>query len=43
VSELTLHAPARRDRLNHRARYLAWVTIGYNAIEGVVAVAAVDG
>jgi divalent metal cation (Fe/Co/Zn/Cd) transporter len=31
---------AEGDRLNQRARLLAWATVGYNAIEGVVAVAA---
>jgi divalent metal cation (Fe/Co/Zn/Cd) transporter len=40
VSELTLLAPQRRERLNRRARQLAWATIGYNAAEGIVALAA---
>ncbi len=30
----------RRDTLHRRARWLAWITIGYNAAEGVVAVLA---
>jgi divalent metal cation (Fe/Co/Zn/Cd) transporter len=40
VSELTLSASGRRARLNRQARHLAWITIGYNAVEGIVAVAA---
>jgi divalent metal cation (Fe/Co/Zn/Cd) transporter len=40
VSELTLLAPPRRNRLNRRARRLAWTTICYNAVEGIVALAA---
>jgi len=30
----------RRRQLNRRARLLAWITIGYNAVEGVVALTA---
>lgn len=33
-------APERRDQLEHRGRLLALLTIGWNAIEGVIAVAA---
>jgi divalent metal cation (Fe/Co/Zn/Cd) transporter len=33
-------APARRGALQRRARWLAWATIGYNTLEGVVAIAA---
>ncbi|HEU5158654.1 MAG TPA: cation transporter [Streptosporangiaceae bacterium] len=40
MSELTLPASPGRDRLNRRARHLAWVTIGYNAAEGIIALAA---
>jgi hypothetical protein len=40
MSELVMLAAPRRERLNRRARYLAWATIGYNAVEGLVALAA---
>lgn len=40
VSELVVPAPAGRDRLNRRACLLAWATVGYNAVEGIVALAA---
>lgn len=33
-------ATGRRERLHRRARWLAWVTIGYNVLEGLVAIAA---
>lgn len=40
MSKLVLEASPPRERLNRRARQLAWATIGYNAVEGIVAVAA---
>jgi len=40
VSAVAVLRGERRSRLNRRARWLAWATIGYNTVEGGVALAA---
>ncbi|MFC4334763.1 cation diffusion facilitator family transporter [Salininema proteolyticum] len=37
---MTTLSPARRESLHRRARLLAYATVGYNVVEGVVAIAA---